>query len=93
MAAHAWPGGTSLRVGIALDSGEVVATAHGYFGHAVNRCARLVDIARGGQTLVSSVTHGLLGDQLPQALELVGLGECELGGSSIRVYEIRDGAP
>jgi class 3 adenylate cyclase len=93
MAAQAWPGGTSLRVAIALDSGEVVATAHGYFGHAVNRCARLADIARGGQSLASSVTHGLLGDQLPQGLELVDLGERELGGPSIRVYEIRDGAP
>ena len=93
MAAHAWPGVTCLRVGIALHSGEVVATAHGYFGHAVNRCARLVSVARGGQTLASSVTHDLLGDQLPRGLELVDLGERELAGSSIRIYEIRAGAP
>lgn len=93
VAAHRWPGAVPLRVAIALDSGEVVATAYGHFGHAVNRCGQMVDIARGGQTLVSDVTRGLLGKRLPPGLDLVQLGERELGGSAIRVYEIVEGAP
>jgi class 3 adenylate cyclase len=93
VAAHRWPGAVPLRVGIALDSGEVVATAYGHFGHAVNRCAQMVNIARGGQTLVSDVTRGLLGERLPPGLDLVELGERELGGSAIRLYEIVEGAP
>ena len=90
VAAHAWPGGVVLRVGIALDSGEVVATAHGYFGHAVNRCYRIVDSARGGQTLVSAATRSLLDDRYGAWLELVDLSEAALRTD---VYEIRDGAP
>jgi class 3 adenylate cyclase len=93
IAAHTWPGGVPLRVGIALDSGEVVATAHGYFGHAVNRCDRLVNIAKGGQMLLSEATRGLLDDRHRDELELVEFGEREVGGSAIRVYEILGGAP
>jgi class 3 adenylate cyclase len=93
VAAHGWPGAVPLRVGIGLDSGEVIATAYGHFGRAVSRCARIVDIAHGGQTLVSDVTRGLLGERLPQGLDLVDLGEREFGGSAIRIYEIVEGAP
>jgi class 3 adenylate cyclase len=93
MAAHRWPGAVPLRVGVALDSGEVVATAYGYFGRAVQRCAWMVNIARGRQTLVSEVTRGLLHDRDLGGLQLVDLGEREVRGSSMRVYEIRDGAP
>jgi class 3 adenylate cyclase len=93
MAAHRWRGAVPLRVGIALHSGEVVATAYGHFGHAVNSCARMVDIARGGQTLVSEVTRGLLGTSEVGEVALADAGELELLGTTIRVYEIRDGAP
>ena len=87
-----WPGGTRLRVGVALDSGEVLATSHGYFGHAVNRCFSLVRIARGGQTLVSERdTRGLLGDTYEGDVGLVDLGEREVGGSTIRVLRDRGG--
>jgi class 3 adenylate cyclase len=93
MKAHAWPGSVALRVAVALDSGEVVATAHGYFGHAVNRCARLVNIARGGQTLVSEVTRGLLGTGDVSDIAFADAGELELPEATIRVYEIVEGAP
>ena len=93
VAAHRWPGAVPLRVAIALDSGEVVATAYGHFGHAVNRCAWIADMARGGQTLASDVTRGLFGSRLPPGLDLVELGEREFGGSPVRLYEIVEGAP
>ena len=88
-----WPGGTELRVNVALDSGEVLATSHGYFGHAVNRCFSLCATADGGQTLVSEVTRGLLGDTYEGDVGLADLGEREVGGSTIRAYEIVEGAP
>jgi class 3 adenylate cyclase len=90
---HPWPGDIELRVRVALDSGEVLATSHGYFGHAVNRCFMLCATAQGGQTLVSEVTRGLLGDGNLGEVDLAPLGERELGGSAVRVYEIVAGAP
>jgi class 3 adenylate cyclase len=85
-----------LRVGIALDSGQIVATAYGPLGHAVNRCGVLCNMARGGQTLISEATRGLLAERDLEGLELVDLGEQPLGasGTTIRVYElILAGAP
>jgi class 3 adenylate cyclase len=90
---EAWPGGVPLEIKVALDSGEVLATAHGYFGHAVNRSFALCSAARGGQTLVTEATRGLLHDRDLGGLQLVDLGEREFGEGSIRVYEIRGGAP
>ena len=93
MIEETWPGGNRLLLKVGLDSGEVLATAYGYFGHAVNRCVALCSRASGGQTLVSEVTRGLLRDQDLGGLALVDIGERELGGSAIGVYEIRAGAP
>jgi DNA-binding SARP family transcriptional activator len=62
IASHRWPGGRTLRVNIALHSGEVVATAYGSFGVAVNQTWAVVDskVLRGGRILVSETTRGLL---------------------------------
>ena len=38
----AWPNDERMRIAVALDSGEVVATGHGHFGEAVNRTGKLV---------------------------------------------------
>jgi predicted ATPase/class 3 adenylate cyclase len=70
-----WPAGASLRVRMALHTGEAVRRDEGnYFGQAVNRCARLRAIAHGGQTVVSRTTHDLSLDRLPEGVELVDLG-------------------
>jgi class 3 adenylate cyclase len=90
---HAWPERGLLRVRIGVHSGEVVTTAYGPFGHPVNLCALICSVARGGQTVLSEVTQGLLRDRDLGGLELADLGERELGGSAIRLYEIVDGAP
>jgi class 3 adenylate cyclase len=93
IALHAWPDSVPLRVRIGVHTGELVTTAFGPLGHSVNLCARICNLAQGGQTLVSDVTRGMLRDRDLGGLELVDLGERELGGSAIRVYEIREGAP
>src|SRR5207253_10676606 len=45
-----WPTSTPLRVRAALHTGEAQFRDGDYYGAAVNRCARLRSIARGGQT-------------------------------------------
>jgi class 3 adenylate cyclase len=67
---HAWPSDARIQIGVALDSGELVATAHGYFGPAAIRCAKILERALGGHVLLSESTKNLL--------EGEDLGELEL---------------
>ena len=86
----AWPNDERMRIAVALDSGEVVATGHGHFGEAVNRTARLVDEAHGGQILMSEATWSLLeGEDLGQ-LELLELEERPIArsGRPLRIYQV-----
>jgi class 3 adenylate cyclase len=73
--AEDWPDGVALRVRMALHTGDARLRDRGnYFGAAVNRCARLRGVARGGQVLLSRATHDLVEDDLPEGVELVDLG-------------------
>ena len=49
-----------------------------YYGPAVNRAARLMALANGGQVLVSRATEQLVGDLLSEGVELADLGEQRL---------------
>ncbi|MBV8992294.1 MAG: adenylate/guanylate cyclase domain-containing protein [Pseudonocardiales bacterium] len=70
-----WPAGASLRVRMALHTGEALRRDEGnYFGQAIIRCARLRAIAHGGQTVVSRTTRDLSLDRLPAGVQLVDLG-------------------
>ena len=74
-----------LRVRMALHTGTAELRDQDYFGPPLNRVARLLGAAHGGQTLLSDVTHALVCDALPPALTLLGLGEYrlrDLGGAS-----------
>jgi predicted ATPase/class 3 adenylate cyclase len=72
---EAWPEGASLRLRIALHTGEAQRRDEGnYFGQAVNRCARLRAIAHGGQVVLSRTTRDLGLDRLPERVELIDLG-------------------
>jgi class 3 adenylate cyclase len=87
---HDWPGGRPIRVAVALDSGEVVATGHGHFGEAVNRCRRLCEDTRSGQVLLGEATRSLLEGEDLGELELLELEERPLspGGRPQRVYQL-----
>jgi len=63
-----------LRVRMAIHSGEVEARDDDYFGPTLNRAARLMAAAWGGQTLVSAAAAELAGDGLPPGATLVDLG-------------------
>ena len=57
---EAWPAGAVIRVRVALHTGVCQERDGDYFGPIVNRAARLMAIAHGGQVLVSGVTAELL---------------------------------
>ncbi len=61
---QAWPSPVVLRVRMALHSGEAVERDGNYFGPPLNRTARLVGLAHGGQILCSEVTARLLADRV-----------------------------
>jgi DNA-binding NarL/FixJ family response regulator/class 3 adenylate cyclase len=80
LAAEVWPTPEPLRVRIALHTGEADLRDGDYYGSAVNRCARLRGLAHGGQILLSGVTAGLVGDDLPEGTALRELGRRRLRG-------------
>jgi predicted ATPase/class 3 adenylate cyclase len=69
-------GGLAVRIGI--HTGEAEERADDFFGPALNRTARLMGLAHGGQVLVSDATAALLGERPATGLELADLGEHSL---------------
>jgi predicted ATPase len=71
---------------MALHTGEVVERGGDYFGTAVNRAARLMALAYGGQVLASATTAGLIEVEAP----LTDLGEHRLRDLSMpqRVFQV-----
>jgi predicted ATPase/class 3 adenylate cyclase/DNA-binding CsgD family transcriptional regulator/Tfp pilus assembly protein PilF len=66
---------TPIKLRLALHTGEVQLRDEGnYIGHAVNRCARIRDIAHGGQTLLSRSTFDLVVDRPPNDATFKDLG-------------------
>lgn len=59
LAAENWSAVGGLRVRMAIHTGDVYARDGDYFGPAVNRVARLLAIAHGGQVVVSGVATEL----------------------------------
>src|SRR5918999_6400693 len=94
LAATAWPGGLGLRVRIAVHTGEAHERGGDFFGPALNRAARLRNLARGGGTVLSQATTEIVRDRLPPGAELIDLGRQALRGLSRpeNVFELRTGA-
>ena len=90
LASSEWPTGTELRVRMALHTGEVQERDGDYFGSALNRVARLMAAAHGGQIVCSRVTADLIRDSLADEMTLVDLGEHRLRDltRSERVFQI-----
>ncbi len=73
-----WPQTGPLRVRVALHTGATEERDGDYFGPPVNRVARLLSAAHGGQVLLSGVTRDLARDHLGTGMELRDLGEHRL---------------
>ncbi|HSM67529.1 MAG TPA: adenylate/guanylate cyclase domain-containing protein [Ilumatobacteraceae bacterium] len=67
-------GEVDLRVRSGIHTGEATVRDGDYFGATVNRCARIASAGHGGQILVSGSSCELLGDDLPDRVELLDLG-------------------
>ena len=95
MAGH-WPSPTrngsrpSPQVRMAVHAGEAVRRAGNYFGPPLNRTARLLATASGGQILCSEAAADLAGDRLPPGTVLVDLGEHRLADLALpeRVFQV-----
>nr|BAL59164.1 adenylate/guanylate cyclase [Candidatus Acetothermum autotrophicum] len=68
----------SLRVRMALHTGVAEVRDGDYFGPTLNRCARLLSAAHGGQILLSAATEELVRDALPKDVSLRSLGQHRL---------------
>ena len=82
----------NFAVRMALHTGEAVERDRNYFGTEVNRAARLMSLAHGGQVLVSDATEVLLRNRVT----LRPLGEHRLRGlrGRMSVYQVvADGLP
>jgi predicted ATPase/class 3 adenylate cyclase len=78
VAAERWGVSEPLRVRIGIHSGVAELREGDYFGSSVNRAARLMAAAHGGQVVVSHATEELVRDGLPAGVTLLDLGEHRL---------------
>lgn len=68
----------SLRVRMALHTGEAEERRGDYFGPALNETGRLLTAGAGGQVLVSAATREVLGPRLAEGVGFRDLGEHSL---------------
>jgi len=78
LASEPWPPDALINARMALHTGICQERDGDYFGPAVNRTARLMGIAHGGQVIVSGVTAELLSDFPPDEGMLRDLGQHRL---------------
>jgi predicted ATPase/class 3 adenylate cyclase len=81
LAEEAWDdtGPLLVRMGVHSDEGRLRAPGQ-YVNRPLNRCARLMALAHGGQVLVSDATEALARNALPEGVGLIDLGEHRLRG-------------
>jgi len=79
-----------LRARCGVHAGVVELRDSDYFGSAVNRAARIMSAAHGGQVLISQAAADLIRDRLPDGASLRDLGAVRLRDlSSVeRVFQI-----
>lgn len=75
MATTTWPTSEPLSMRVGLHTGEADERDGDYFGPAVNRAARIMGLAVGGQILVSSLTA-----ELAHGVAFIDIGERHLRG-------------
>ncbi len=82
--------GVALRVRCGLHVGEVERRDNDYFGSPVNRAARIMSAAHGGQVLLSRAAVDELRNVLPAEVSLRDLGRVRLKDLSIpeQVYQV-----
>ncbi len=79
-----------LRVRCGMHAGLVERRDDDYFGSPVNRAARIMGTAHGGQVLLSRAVADLVSDRLPEGVRLRDLGSVRLRdlASPERIYQV-----
>jgi predicted ATPase/class 3 adenylate cyclase len=67
-----------IKARMGLHTGEAELRGNDYYGQALNRTARIMSVAHGGQVLLSSITAEVIRERLPAATSLKDLGEYHL---------------
>jgi predicted ATPase/class 3 adenylate cyclase len=80
--AEQWPGRLDLKVRIGLHLGAARERSGDYFGPAVNRAARVMATANGGEILLSAAVREVVKDSLSRGVTLVEMGARRLKGLS-----------
>jgi class 3 adenylate cyclase len=95
LAEQEWPSGAQVRVRMGLHTGEPSVGDEGYLGLDVVRAARICSAGHGGQILLSETTRALLGNDLPDGVSVVDLGQQNLKDvQHERIYQLAlDGGP
>jgi predicted ATPase/class 3 adenylate cyclase len=90
LGAEDWSVSEPLRVRMGVHTGVAELREGDYYGGAVNRAARLMAIAHGGQVVCSQATADLVRDALGEGVSLVDLGEHRLRDLSRpeRVFQV-----
>ncbi|HEV8622917.1 MAG TPA: BTAD domain-containing putative transcriptional regulator, partial [Acidimicrobiia bacterium] len=85
-----WKSPVPLRVRMAIHAGAAEHRGDNYVGPTLNRAARLLTLASGGQMLCSQAVADLVRDDLPPDVFLVDLGEHDLADLSRpeRVFQV-----
>ncbi len=88
--AEGWPLPEPLRVRMGLHTGTASLRDGDYFGSSLNRAARLMGVAHGGQVVCSQATTDLARDVLAEGIDFVDLGEHRLRDLSRaeRVFQV-----
>lgn len=83
-----------LKVRMGLHTGEAELRDGDYYGSSLNRAARIMTIAHGGQILMSNATAELIREQLPAGITLQDLGEHRLKDLTRleHIYQVNDPA-
>ena len=78
LAAHEWTDGADVKVRMGLHTGEPTVGDEGYLGMDVVRAARICSAGHGGQVLLSETTRALVGNEVPDGVEIRDLGRAQL---------------
>jgi predicted ATPase/class 3 adenylate cyclase len=78
LSAETWPEEAAVHVRMGLHTGEAEEREGNYFGAPLNRAARLMAAAHGGQIVMSEATAAVLGQM--QGIGLIDLGSHRLRG-------------
>jgi class 3 adenylate cyclase len=78
LADHDWPDGVAVKARMGLHTGEPTVGEEGYLGMDVVRAARICSAGHGGQVLLSETTRALVGNNLPDGVQVRDLGQAQL---------------